>query len=309
VNKSKAGVKVGPNKRNNPQPDIVQAIRDRYQSLSDSHKLVADYVLDNLEAAALLSVNDLAGKIGTSDATLIRFAKEVGYGGYKEMREHLADYIRKIIYAQKPSLHGPKAHSGILNKIKELDTAYIASTMDSVDPARFSRLIREITRAGRVFCMGWRISSFLAEFLSFQLRRLGWEAHPILRERRSLLEQVLDLRQNDLLIVFDLLLYSSEVYQAVSYLGQQKNAPKIVTITNDPLAQIVQYADLSFFLDLSGQRDFSIISLSAPMCLINAMVEEVIAADPERANQALSLYESEVLTRGGHAMGITPRPK
>ena len=287
-------------------PDIVQAIKEKYPGLSDSHRLVADFVLQNLETAALMPVSGLAAQIGTSDATLIRFAQEVGYGGYKEMREHLADYIRKIIYAQKPSLDGGRTHAGILPKITQLDTEYISRTMQGIDPARFSQLIEQITRARRVFCMGWRISSFLAEFLSFQLRRLGWDAHPIVRERRSLLEQVLGLGPDDLLIVFDLLLYSSEVYQAVSHLGRSPQRPKLATITNDPLAQIVQYADLSFFIDLSGQKDFSIISLTAPMCLINAIIEEVIAADPTRAQKALSLYENEVLTHGGHAMALKP---
>jgi DNA-binding MurR/RpiR family transcriptional regulator len=298
---------VAPKPKKTVHTDIVQAIRENYPGLSSSHQLVADYVLQNLEAAALLPVSELAGNIGTSDATLIRFAQEVGYGGYKEMREHLADYIRKIIYAQKPSLEGKRNHSGVLDKIKELDRAYIASTMDAVDPARFSALIERIHKARRVYCMGWRISSFLAEFLSFQLSRLGREAYPMVRERRSLLEQVLTLQPDDLLIVFDMLLYSSEVYEAVSYLGRRSSRPGIVTITNDPLAQIVQYADLSFFVDLSGQREFSIISLTAPMCLVNAMIEEVIAADPERAGQALSQYETEVLTRGSHAMAAGPR--
>jgi DNA-binding MurR/RpiR family transcriptional regulator len=119
------------------------------------------------------------------------------------------------------------------------------------------------------------------------------------------LEQVLNLKKGDILIVFDLLLYSREVYDAVSYVGAKLPEVTIATFTNDPLAQIVQYSDLPFFLDLSGQRDFSIISLTAPMCLINALVEKVIAQNPDKAHKALSLYEKEVLAKSSYALSQT----
>ena len=282
--------------------DVIRSIQQKYDQLSDSHKLVADYVLKNPESATLLTVSELAKQIGTSDATLVRFAREVGFEGYKQMREHLAEYIRRAIYAQKPSLEQPPRTGGVLERVKDLDLAYITRTIEGVDPGRFQRLADEISQAKRVFCLGWRISSFLAEFLAFQLTRLGLNSRPVVRERRSLLEQVLNLKKGDILIVFDLLLYSREVYDAVAYVSTKLKEVKIATFTNDPLAQIVQYSDLPFFLDLSGQRDFSIISLTAPMCLINALVEKIIAQNPQRAQKALSLYEKEVLTKSRYAL-------
>ena len=259
-------------------------------------------MLNNIESAALLSVSGLAERIGTSDATLIRFAQEIGFKGYKEMREHLADYIRKIIYAKKPGFERSPTDKNILNKICNLDKLYISQTIDGIDPDRFSDFIQYINSANRIFCMGWRISSFLAEFLSFQLCRIGRNAQPVLRERRTLLEQVLYIENEDVLIVFDLLLYSTEVYEAVSYLSRNKPGVKIITVTNDPMAQIVQYADLSFFIDLIGQSGFSIISLTAPMCFINAVIEEIIILDPQRANAMLSKYEQEVLSHRHYAL-------
>ena len=68
------------------------------------------------------------------------------------------------------------------------------------------------------------------------------------------------------------------------------------------MAQIVQYADLSFFIDLIGQSGFSIISLTAPMCFINAVIEEIIILDPQRANAMLSKYEQEVLSHRHYAL-------
>lgn len=287
--------------------DLLQNIRERYDGFSGSHKKVAEFMMENLELATFVSLNELSAKIGVSDATLIRFAQELGYAGFKEFREHLADYIRKIIYSQLQPPEEPSGGGNLLTRVKEADQRYIERTMDGINLGWFNQLVEMLLEAGRVYSMGWRISSFLAEFLTFQLRRIDLDAQAMVRERRTLLEQALYLGEGDLLLVFDQLLYSSEVYEAVEYVHREKPDIKIITVTNDPLAQIVQFADLSFFMDMGGQKDFSIISLTAPMCFINALVEGVIAKRPKQAQKALSRYEREVLSRRQHAMILKPK--
>lgn len=288
-------------------PNILDLIRKHSPSFSDAYQRIADFVNQNMEMATFKPLNELAGMIGVSDATLIRFSKDLGFSGFKEFREHLADHIRKIIYSQTPAFSRSGRNLPILEKVKKTDIEYINRTVDAISPRSFAQLIDEIVKAGRIFCMGWRISSFLAEFLSFQLRRLGYSAFPVIRERRPLLEQVMNLSRRDLLIVFDQLLYSTEVFNAVDYVGRTRPEVKIVTVTNDPLAQIVQYADLSFFIDLIGQKEFSIISLTAPMCFINAVIEAVFNKNPRPAKKALNMYEKDVLSRPDYAMTLIPQ--
>lgn len=286
--------------------NIVERIRKDYDSFSESYKLVANFVMSNLEAATFRSLQDLSNQIGVSDATLIRFSQDLGYSDFKEFREHLADYIRKIIYSKTLSFPTPGAIQPGLENVKRKDIDFISRTMEKINPEWFSDATDEILLANRIFCMGWRISSFLAEFLVFQLRRIGYPAFSVIRDPRPLAEQVLFLNEGDLLIVFDQLIYSEEVFEAVQYVRTQCTKVKIVTITNDPLAQIVQYADMSFFIDLVGQKNFSLISLTAPMCFINAIIEEVFSRNPEEANSALKLYEDVILSNPHHAITFHP---
>ncbi len=288
-------------------PNILELIRNHSPSFSDAYQRIADFVKQNMEMATFKPLNELAGMIGVSDATLIRFSKDLGFSGFKEFREHLADHIRKIIYSQTPAFSRSGRNLPILERVKKTDIEYINRTVDAISPRSFGQLIDEIVKAGRIFCVGWRISSFLAEFLVFQLRRLGYPAFAVVRERRLLLEQVMNLSKGDLLIVFDQLIYSTEVHTAVEYVGRTLPEVRIVTVTNDPLAQIVQYADLSFFIDLIGQKEFSIISLTAPMCFINAVIEAVFNKNPRPAKKALNLYEKHVLSRPDYAMTLIPQ--
>ena len=126
--------------------------------------------------------------------------------------------------------------------------------------------------------MGWGMSSFLAEYLAFNLRFLSYQAIDVIRERRPLVQQLLPLDKNDILITFDLMMYSAEIIEAVEYIHEKNRDIKIITITNDPKAQIVQYSHLCFFIDILGQQ-FRLISLTAPFCFINAIIEQVFDKD------------------------------
>ena len=76
------------------RPKIIQLIRDRHSGLNDTNKKIADFILQNPEMATFSSLVEISKNVGVSDATLVRFARELGYNGFKELREDLLDYIR-----------------------------------------------------------------------------------------------------------------------------------------------------------------------------------------------------------------------
>jgi len=280
-----------------PKRNIVQIIRNHYHGLGKAYKKVADFILNNLESATFVSLGEISSQIGVSDATIIRFAKELGYSGYQGLREDLVNYIRKVLYpVQKLTMSIAQKNIPTLEIVKQTDINFIHQTIDNIQRDWFENIIKLILSANRIFCMGWGLSSFLAEFLTFQLRRLSLDACSITRDRRPMLEQVLFLRKGDLLIVFDLLLYCQEVLEAVEYLHDHNKGIKIITITNDSLAHIVQYADVSLFCSTLGPKKSTLISLTSPLCLINCIIEELIVKNPKRAKRAIMKFEQEVLS-------------
>jgi DNA-binding MurR/RpiR family transcriptional regulator len=286
---------------------IIQIIRDHYNDLSDTHRKVADFILQNLEKATFSSLMEISEETGVSDASIIRFARELGFKGYQELRDNLIDYIRKIIYPKhKSTIFGGQNQHPLIDLVMKKDIEYITKTMTNVDNKDFDTLIKYIFSAKRIFCMGWGYSSFLAEFLAFGLRFLSYEAFPVIRERRPLVQQVMFLKENDILIVFDLLLYSTEVLEAVEHVYSKGKNTKIVTITNGPLAHVVEFSDLNFFCDLSG-HEFQIISLSAPMCFINCILEMIVAKNPKKADRAMHEFQRVVMPNTMYYSQIDPK--
>jgi DNA-binding MurR/RpiR family transcriptional regulator len=245
---------------------------------------------------------EISKDIGTSDASIIRFAKEIGYKGYQDLRQSLIWYIRRIIYpSQKLSFHfneNGQSHP-LIETVMEKDVDYIIKTISKIDTDDFDTLVQFICSAKRIFCMGWGMSSFLAEYLAFNLRFLSYQAIDVTRERRPLIQQILPMDKNDILITFDLMMYSVEIIEAIEYIHKKNSDIKIITITNDPKAQIVQYSHLCFFIDILGQQ-FRLISLTAPFCFINAIIEQVYDNDSEKAKKALNEIQKVIFSSPLH---------
>ena len=62
---------------------ILQQLKENHYT--ESEQQVIDYLLDHLENLTLLSINDLAKKSYTSNATIIRLCHKVGYQGYRNL--------------------------------------------------------------------------------------------------------------------------------------------------------------------------------------------------------------------------------
>src|ERR1700680_4136935 len=71
---------------------FADRVAARSGDLAPAERRVAELLLDLGPEATLLSAAALAEQLGTSDATVVRTAKSLGYSGLAELRRPLASY-------------------------------------------------------------------------------------------------------------------------------------------------------------------------------------------------------------------------
>src|SRR5512135_1990054 len=74
--------------------DFSQLISDNYKQLTKSEKRIANYLRKNQEESAFLAAGEIADRLGLSEATLVRFARTLGFNSYPAMRSLLQDAFR-----------------------------------------------------------------------------------------------------------------------------------------------------------------------------------------------------------------------
>lgn len=70
----------------NTYGSVIDNIKQLYDELFVAEKKVASYILENMQEVVMLNISELARKSGTSEATVVRMCKHLGYDGYYQTR-------------------------------------------------------------------------------------------------------------------------------------------------------------------------------------------------------------------------------
>ena len=66
--------------------NVLDSIDNLYQQLFSKEKQIADYIKDHPDVVVMMNVSQLAKASGTSEATVVRTCKHLGYQGYYQLR-------------------------------------------------------------------------------------------------------------------------------------------------------------------------------------------------------------------------------
>src|SRR5260370_38767187 len=155
----------------------IAANRER---LSPAERDVARFFQDNREQVMVASAQALAAGIGTSDATVVRATRALGYAGREAMRRDLAAELRASLapasrVARTLGDTGSDPRSAFDMTIAIHERALDKLRRD-ISPALFKATVDRLAAARRIVVFGIRPSAALARHFAFQLNRLRLEA-------------------------------------------------------------------------------------------------------------------------------------
>ena len=261
------------------EKDILQAIEASVEGLSKAQKKIADYILGNYEKAAFMTAIRLARFAEVSESTVVRFAMELGYDGYPEMRRALQDSMRnKLTSVQRIKVaKGRLSSHDILTQVLSSDIEQIRQTMEKTDDEVFTKAVDTIVEAQNIYILGLRSSSFLAKFMGFYFDLLFSNSRVISESPDSeVFEQIVRLSKDDVLIAISFPRYSRRTIKTMQY--AHSVGTKIIAITDGMASPLTELADIS----LCAKSDMIsfLDTLVAPLSLVNALVVAVSEKAP-----------------------------
>lgn len=160
-------------------PGTAVRIRALLPTMQPSMRRVAAQILDHTSSAATLTITELAGASGVSEATVVRFCKAIGFAGYPQLRLALAAEAGRAEGAGSNaegigSDIGPGddlAH--VVQKIAFADSRAVEETGAQLDLTVLERVIDALSRARRVDVYGVGASAFVGLDFQQKLHRIG----------------------------------------------------------------------------------------------------------------------------------------
>ncbi len=262
-------------------------LEGHFQDLTKSEQRIASYLLANHDEAAFLPASDLAKRLDVSQATIIRFARAVGYESFPELRRCLQEMFRaKVTPATRlqRKLEDLKTGQGhVLTKTIDMELQYLAEAEHSIDAAGFDRAVDIISNAQRVFAFGVGPSRILADLVQIRLRRFGIPTYRLVESGRDLLDKLLLLKADDVVLAAGYHRVSGELV-AVLDRAQEVGCPAV--LLTDTLGAM--FKDKTAVI-LSARRGpvSNFHSLVVPMTILNAMILAVAMTKSEESMASL----------------------
>jgi DNA-binding MurR/RpiR family transcriptional regulator len=129
-------------------------IKNQLNFFTNSEKKIAVYVLENYNQILNYTITELAEKVDTSDASVIRFCRSIGYKGYQDFKINLA---RDIVPANKildPELDREDAPEDICQKIFFSEIAVLKDTLALLDIKMLKKAAEMIVNTKRIEIFG-----------------------------------------------------------------------------------------------------------------------------------------------------------
>lgn len=273
--------------------DIFSEIKERYSELSKSHKKIAAFVINNYEKAPDMSAVKIARIVHVSEATVVRFALSLGYEGYPEFRKALKNEINSkltTIERINMSIEGKQEDRMMYYSFEEVlkrDAAAIEETLASLDREAFSQSVKLLQNARKVIILGFRTTSFLADYLGHYLYPVLNDVRVINQSIMDVYEHLIKIDENDVVVAMSFPRYAQKTYETVRFV--KKRGPKIITISDNQHAPINAFADYTLIAksDVCAFVD----SVTAPLSLLNALAVSVGLQNIKETRQTFNELE------------------
>lgn len=267
-------------------------ITRNYRKLRPSERKVADYLLHCEEELDDMTLTELAEKAKVSQPTVLRFAKGMGYEGFKELKSAiLEERIRKKLEKEEiiPLYGFPVEKKDVLTDVpsKVIGTTIhvMQETLKSISLKEYVKAIKLITNADNIVVYGVENSLCTVSDLVTKFLYLGLKCHSY---NDYYLQNISagNLGNRDVAIGIS---YSGNSRNTVEVMRTaKKSGASTIVITNFENAPISKYADVQI---CTSTEQFlygnAIFSRSSQLTIIDMLYMGVIVSDYDKYTKKL----------------------
>ncbi|NRG18247.1 MurR/RpiR family transcriptional regulator [Rhizobiales bacterium] len=256
--------------------ELIRIIHERYDGMSKSYQRIAEYLTQNPNDVAVMSVNAIADLRGIHASSFVRFAQSLGYKGFKELQgvfqrrlsTAAPGFEARIKALETDLVRSDQAGAGsFLKDLVVRDIASLQDLLSNVSGEEIQRAAAMMEKANTIYLIGQLRSAPIVMLLQYALTMLG-KPNVLLSEGGGLATHRAKLATNkDLLIAVSFRFYANEVVNIMD--DTARRSVPILAISDSTLSPLSKNADLLFSVP-EYEYTFS-RSLAAPMCLAQAL--------------------------------------
>jgi DNA-binding MurR/RpiR family transcriptional regulator len=271
---------------------------------SRAERRVAEYLVQAGPRAAPMSALEIATAVGTSDATVVRTAKSLGYGSLRELRQALAgdsDETDLVTRLEATIRDSPSAHDVLVTTVdRQLDALH--TMLRRVPADDFDDAVAVLADAAHIWWCGTGPSAHLASYAAFLCRRLGTPSGALTHAGTDHADELLSLGADHAVVV----LAYGRVHPYVRVLLQRTAdvGARVVLITDTLDRRLT--SSVAVRLN-AGRGTPGLFATHGPtIVLLEALVLAIAATNPDRSENTLATLNGLRRSLAGKRLDVDP---
>lgn len=269
---------------------VLFKIKNKYSKLSKSEKIAADYILNYKKNYENLSISKISEKANISQPTIIRFARALGYKGFKELKYALiqnqpTSNKKQLIPMGGLQLTGDEKIEDIPAKVTLTITSLLENALKSISITDYIKLINVLKNSKNITIFAIENSAATAIDLNVKLSYLGlnctYNTDPYLQKVNAA-----NLKKGDVAIGIS---YSGCSAITVENLKTaKKSGATTVALTNFNKSHISKYANITIYSS-SAQYFYgnTIFSRTTQLAIIDMIYIGLLISDYSKYTKKL----------------------
>jgi DNA-binding MurR/RpiR family transcriptional regulator len=216
-------------------------LRGVYDSLKRAERKAADYLLAAPEEIAEAGVVQFAQRAGCSEATAVRLAQRLGYGGFPELRAEFAQPETESSATAYRDVRTGDSPEGVVRKVFENSIQALRDTLASLDRRQYRAAVAALVAAERIAFFGLGNAAVVAREAYHKFLRIGVPVFTAEDPDLQLIILKTQMRRGDLLVAIS---YSGESKPtlAAAHLARAQGL-RVLAVTNFPRSSLAEAAD------------------------------------------------------------------
>ncbi|MGG1555285.1 MULTISPECIES: MurR/RpiR family transcriptional regulator [Paenibacillus] len=270
--------------------NILIKIRDMRDSLTPVEKLVADYILDNVADIPHLSIKSLAQLTKTSDASVLRFCKTMGYKGYRNFIVSISASVGSMDEDQKDQYTDIQPGDDlpiIISNIFHNNSKSIEDTLSVIDKSEIARAVKVLRECNRIVFFGIGASGLVGIDAEQKFSRINKMCHTYTDGHSQLTAATL-MDKKDVAIFISNSGSTSEILDTLDIV--KKNGATVIAITKYNKSELAEKANIVLSISTPELtiRSGAMGSRIAMLTVIDVLFAGVASAEYKNVKKYLS---------------------
>lgn len=255
---------------NNP---VIQNIVEHMPKLTPKGRILGNYVVHNPQQVVFMTTKELSDACSVSEATVVRFVSQLGYGTYGAFLQALRDMVNTGMRLQDraglPSIVG--GQKDLLGRVIAEEMENMRQLYQTIDRQALNAFIEQLAAAPFIYVVGARLSYTFAYYLGWSLSKIRKGVNILKGSDSTVFDRLNNAPPGALVVIIATSRYPNELIRLAKVVRRLDQT--LLIMADSPLCPLLSFAHKT--LVITSQSIPYIGNIAAMSSVVSYLVLEL----------------------------------